>query len=117
MNDKELAEFVDYARRTEDDTEYWRAEAGKWQTKYEQLQQIYNKLADQWNAIQATARPDNRNLQRAEGAGEMARLLAEVLLGVAYSKEVSGLLRRLLDDMERACGQEVAVNAPVVRRG
>lgn len=76
-------------------------------TKHEQLQQIYQKLADQWNVFQATNRPDNRNIQRAEGAGEMARKLAEILLGAAYATDVRDILRTMLDQMEGAGGQDV----------
>lgn len=91
-------------------------EAGQWRTKYDQLTIIYNKLADQWNAFQALSKPDNRNIQRAEGAGEMARKLAEVLLGVAYSTDVRDLLRKFLDDMEGAGGREVEVSEKMVPR-
>ena len=55
--------------------------------KYAKLNDVYNKLADQWNAFQATTRPDNRNIHRAEAAGELARKLAEVLIGLAYDKD------------------------------
>lgn len=90
-------------------------ECGALQTKYAQLQQIYNKLADQWNVFQATSRPDNRNIQRAEGAGEMARKLAEVLLGVAYATDVRDLLQKILQDMGDAGGREVEVGGQLVK--
>jgi hypothetical protein len=90
-------------------------ELGMWRDKYEHLAITYNKLADQWNVFQATNRPDNRNIQRAEGAGEMARKLAEVLLGVAYEKDVRDLLKKVLDDMEDAGGREVEVSEKLVR--
>ncbi len=92
---------------------YWRGEAGMWRSKHEHLQQIYNKLADQWNVFQATARPDNRNIQRAEGAGEMARKLAEALLAIAYDKDARELLTDLLLKLNveqgKPAGQEVEV--------
>lgn len=86
-------------------------EVGMWRSKYEHLDQIYNKLADQWNVFQATNKPDNRNIQRAEGAGEMARKLAEVLLCLAYDHDARDLIQEFLgalhDAQDPASGQEV----------
>ena len=84
-------------------------------TEHAKLQEVYNKLADQWNVFQATNRPDNRNIQRAEGAGEMARKLAEVLLGVAYERDVRDLLQKILNDMEDAGGREVEEGQTQIR--
>lgn len=64
--------------------------------RYVKLEGIYNRLADQWNAFQATARPDNRNCQRAEASGELARKLAEVFLAMAYGKKISEIEEKLL---------------------
>lgn len=89
-------------------------EAGQWRTKYEHLDQIYNKLADQWNVFQSLNKPDNRNIQRAEGAGEMARRLAGVLLGVAYQKDTREALRKLLEDLDAPGGQDVEVSQGLV---
>ena len=95
-------------------------ELGALQQKYEHLQQTYNKLADQWNVFQATARPDNRNIQRAEGAGEMARKLAEVFLSLAYDKDAIGSLQNILWALEeiqkKPSGQEVEVGGKLVRK-
>jgi len=94
-------------------------EAGKWKSKYDQLNIIYNKLADQWNVFQASSRPDNRNIQRAEGAGEMARKLAEVLLCLAYDTDSRDLILELFDKLGQAqnpaSGQEVEVGGKLVR--
>jgi len=118
MNDRQIMDLV---RRANTDSDTLREqvfrlerELAALQQKHAHLQQIYNKLADQWNVFQATNRPDNRNIQRAEGAGEMARKLAEVLLGVAYSTDVRDLLRKLLDDMEGSGGQTVEVSEKLV---
>lgn len=90
-------------------------EAGMWRTKYEHLDQVYNKLADQWNVFQSLNKPDNRNIQRAEGAGEMARKLAEVFLGLAYGKDVREVLRKILEDLEAPAGREVEVSQGLVK--
>lgn len=89
-------------------------EAGQWRTKYEHLDQVYNKLADQWNVSQSLNKLDNRNIQRAEGAGEMARKLAEVLLGVAYQKDTREILRKILEDLDAPGGQDVEVSQGLV---
>lgn len=91
-----------------------RQEAGQWRTKYEHLDQVYNKLADQWNVFQSLNKPDNRNIQRAEGAGEMARKLAEVFLGLAYQKDTREILRKLLEDLDAPGGCEVEVGGKLV---
>lgn len=94
-------------------------EAGQWKTKYDQLNIIYNKLADQWNAFQALSKPDNRNIQRAEGAGEMARKLGEILLCLAYDTDSRDLIQNLLSELhfrqQPAGGQEVEVSEKLVR--
>lgn len=94
-------------------------EVGKWKSKYEQLEVIYNKLADQWNAFQALSKPDNRNIQRAEGAGEMARKLGEVLLCLAYDTDARPLIAKLLvtlaDAQNPAGGQKVEVSGKLVK--
>lgn len=72
------------------------------QIEYDKLNDIYCKLADQWNAFQATARPDNRNVHRAEAAGELARKLAEVLIGLSYDKDVRQPLLEVLGSIVRA---------------
>lgn len=92
-------------------------ELARLRQEHAHLQQIYNKLADQWNVFQSLNKPDNRNIQRAEGAGEMARKLAEVLLGVAYVKDTREILRKLLEDLDAPAGQEVEVGGKLVRRG
>lgn len=53
-------------------------------TEYAKLNEIYTKLADCWNAFQATTKPLQRDVHRAEAAGEMARRLAELILRVVY---------------------------------
>jgi hypothetical protein len=70
--------------------------------RYKQLDGIYTKLADQWNAFQATARPDNRNVHRAEAAGEMARKLAEAFLSLAYDKDARQVLLDVLSALALA---------------
>lgn len=71
------------------------------QIEYDKLNNIYCKLADQWNAFQATARPDSRNVHRAEAAGELARKLAEVLIGLSYDKDIQQPLLEVLDGLAR----------------
>lgn len=71
------------------------------QIEYDKLKNVYDKLADQWNAFQATARPDNRNVHRAEAAGELARKLAEVLIGLSYDKDIQQPLLEVLDGLAR----------------
>lgn len=72
-------------------------EAGKWKDKYDHLNNIYCKLADQWNAFQATSRPDNRNVHRAEAAGEVTRKMAEVFMALAYDHDAFDLIATLLE--------------------
>lgn len=86
-------------------------ELAKTKQELESLRQIYNKLADQWNVFQSTNRPDNRNIQRAEGAGEMARKLAEVLLAVSYDTDARDLIRSILKALDR--GQSGAAGETV----
>lgn len=72
------------------------------QIKYAKLKNLYDGLADQWNAYQATARPDNRSVHRAEAAGELGRKLAEVLIGLSYDKDVRQPLLEVLGGIVRA---------------
>lgn len=72
------------------------------QIEYAKLKNLYDGLADQWNAFQATARPDNRSVHRAEAAGELGRKLAEVLIGLSYDKDVRQPLLEVLGGLVRA---------------
>lgn len=68
---------------------------------YAKLNETYTKLADIWNSFQATTRPAQRDVTRAEAVGEFARLLTEAvglpvlkqpqvikaLIGAAYRPE------------------------------
>lgn len=54
-------------------------------TEYAKLNEIYTKLADCWNAFQSTTKPLQRDVHRAEAAGEMARRLAELILRMVYN--------------------------------
>ena len=44
----------------------------------------YADLSDIWMVFQATAKPTQRNVHRAEATGEFARRLAEMLIKLAY---------------------------------
>lgn len=56
--------------------------------RFTYLQQIYEKLANQWNAFQGclppSARIQPRDVQRAEGVGEMLNLIVQHLVGLGY---------------------------------
>lgn len=89
----------------EEQAEALRRDLAALQQKYDHLKQIYDKLAGQWNAFQATAKPEQRFMYRAEAAGEVARKLAEVFLGLAYGTgSISELVKILqeLDDRQNA---------------
>ena len=53
---------------------------------YAKLNETYTKLSDIWMSFQATARPTQRDVTRAEAVGEFARLLAEAV-GVPKLKQ------------------------------
>lgn len=72
------------------------------QIEYAKLKNLYDGLADQWNAFQATSRPDNRSVHRAEAAGELGRKLAEVLIGLSYDKDIRQPLLEVLGGIVRA---------------
>jgi hypothetical protein len=80
------------------------------QIEYIKLKNLYDGLADQWNAFQATARPDSRNVHRAEAAGELARKLAEVLIGLSYDKDIQQPLLEVLDGLAQL--NRAKTNAP-----
>lgn len=71
------------------------------QGRYDYLKGVYDRLADTWNAFQATARPTVRNVHRAESSGEGARKLAEVLIGLMYDtatvKDLITMLQRQVE--------------------
>lgn len=69
--------------------------------EYAKLKEIYDKLADQWNAFQATAKPTNRNVHRAEASGELARKLAEIFIGLAYDTSTLEDLQEFLRTMNK----------------
>lgn len=71
------------------------------QTQYAKLNEIYTKLADCWNAFQATTKPIQRDIHRAEAAGEMARRLAEMILRIVYNTGKWSDLLRVLNSFAR----------------
>lgn len=71
-----------------------------WQhTQYAKLNEIYTKLADCWNAFQATTRPIQRDVHRAEAAGEMARRIAEMILRIVYNTGMWEDLMKVLNSI------------------
>lgn len=90
------------------------------QGRYDYLKGVYDRLADTWNAFQATAKPTVRNVHRAESSGEGARKLAEVLIGLMYDtatvKDLIKLLQQVANPMVRVPGDAARQDVQALQR-
>jgi predicted nucleic acid-binding Zn-ribbon protein len=91
---------IEVAAKSETDTEtlerlykriqFLERELAGAEDRYRLLMEQHTKLSDIWMAFQATARPTQRNVHRAEAAGEFARKLTEALIRAAYPQDEFG---------------------------